>query len=114
MMKDTILWFLTVIVTVLAFYQTYYLDVSSSIHALVWVFWAVAMLPLVFFTTQGRVWFEFAKEAHAELLKVVWPARHETTQTTMIVMIVVAMAGFILWAIDSAMLWAIAKLTHMG
>ena len=53
-------------------------------------------------------------EAKAELLKVVWPTRQETIQTTSIVMIMVAVTGFILWGIDSGMMWVIAKITHLG
>ena len=58
--------------------------------------------------------FVFVKEAKVELLKVIWPTRQETIQTTAIVMIMVALMGFILWGIDSVMVWAILKLTHLG
>ena len=54
--------------------------------------------------------FEFAKEAKIELRKVVWPTRQETIQTTSIVMVMVAVTGFILWGIDSGMMWIIAKI----
>ena len=56
----------------------------------------------------------FAKEAKLELQKVVWPTRQETIQTTSIVMVMVAITGFVLWGIDSGMLWAIGKITHLG
>ena len=67
-----------------------------------------------FFTAKGEQVFSFAKEAKIELQKVVWPSRQETIQTTSIVMIMVTITGFVLWGIDSGMLWAIGKITHLG
>ncbi len=72
------------------------------------------VLMFTYMTTVGKQLFEFAQEAKAELLKVVWPNRQETVQTTTIVMVMVGVTGFILWGIDSIMMWAIAKLTHLG
>ena len=54
------------------------------------------------------------KEAKIELQKVVWPTRQEAVQTTSIVMVMVTITGFVLWGIDSGMLWAIGKITHLG
>ena len=36
-------------------------------------------------TSKGQAFFALAKEARAEIRKVVWPTRQETTQTTLIV-----------------------------
>ncbi|WBV68853.1 preprotein translocase subunit SecE [Legionella pneumophila] len=69
---------------------------------------------LGYLTTTGKRVFAFAQEAKVELLKVVWPTRQETIQTTTIVMVMVGLTGFILWGVDSIMMWAIAKLTHLG
>ncbi len=65
-------------------------------------------------TTAGKQVFKFAQESKVELLKVVWPTRQETIQTTTIVIVMVAVTGFILWGVDSVMMWAIAKITHLG
>jgi preprotein translocase subunit SecE len=67
-----------------------------------------------YMTTVGKKLFEFAQEAKTEMLKVVWPNRQETIQTTTIVMVMVGVTGFILWGIDSIMMWAIARLAHLG
>jgi preprotein translocase subunit SecE len=74
----------------------------------------VLTLGFGFLTVQGKQVFSFGKEAKLELQKVVWPTRQETIQTTSIVMVMVALTGFILWGIDSGMLWAIGKITHLG
>ena len=107
-------WFAIALITVAAFFGTYYFHFSAPINALIWIGWLVITLGLGFLTPQGQQVFAFAKEAKLELQKVVWPTRPETIQTTSIVMVMVAVTGFILWGIDSAMLWAIGKITHLG
>jgi preprotein translocase subunit SecE len=107
-------WFGIVLITIAAFFGTYYFHFSGPIKALVWIGWLVLTLTFGFFTAQGKQVFSFAKESKVELQKVVWPNRQETIQTTSIVMIMVAVTGFVLWGIDSAMMWVIAKITHLG
>ncbi|KTC97644.1 preprotein translocase subunit SecE [Legionella erythra] len=97
-----------------AFFVTYYYSYSAPVKIIIWIGWLVGCAILAFFTNKGRQVFEFANEAKVELQKVVWPSRQETVQTTSIVMIMVAVTGFILWGVDSAMMWVIAKITHLG
>jgi len=52
-------------------------------------------------TEQGRAAWAFVREANIERRKVVWPTRKETTQTTAIVMVAVAVVGLFLWMLDS-------------
>jgi preprotein translocase subunit SecE len=61
---------------------------------------------IAFTTIKGRATFDFAKEAHVEVRKVVWPTRQETMQTTLIVAVFVVIMALILWFID----WSIVKL----
>jgi preprotein translocase subunit SecE len=49
-----------------------------------------------------------AKEARIEIRKVVWPTRQETTQTTLIVVVMVILVGLILWAMDSTLSWSVS------
>ncbi|KTD00069.1 preprotein translocase subunit SecE [Legionella geestiana] len=107
-------WFAIVLVTVGAFFGTYYYHFSGPIKALVWIVWLVAILGFGYFTSQGRSAWAFSKEAKAELDKVVWPTRPETVQTTSIVMVMVAVTGFALWGVDSIVIWVISKLTQLG
>ncbi|KTD22461.1 preprotein translocase subunit SecE [Legionella lansingensis] len=113
-LKEIVLWFGILLVTALAFWGTYYFDFSGPIKAIIWVSWFVLSVLLAFFTSKGKEVFAFAKDAKIELQKVVWPTRQETIQTTSIVMAMVAITGFVLWGVDSVMMWAIAKLTHLG
>lgn len=112
--KEIVLWFGIGLITILAFFGTYYFDFSAPIKVLIWIGWFVLVALLGFFTSKGKEVFAFAKEAKIELQKVVWPSRQETIQTTSIVMVMVAVTGFVLWGIDSGMMWVIAKLTHLG
>ena len=113
-LKEIVLWLGIALFTVLAFFGTYYFNFSSPIKAIIWLSWFIITALLGFFTIKGKQVFLFAKEAKIELQKVVWPSRQETIQTTSIVMIMVTITGFILWGIDSGMMWVIAKLTHLG
>ncbi|MCE3044575.1 MULTISPECIES: preprotein translocase subunit SecE [Legionella] len=112
--KEIVLWTGMLLVTIAAFFCTYYYTVSSPIKVMIWIGWLVSIFVIGFFTNKGQQVFAFAQEAKIELQKVVWPTRQETVQTTSIVMIMVAATGFILWGIDSIMMWAIAKITHLG
>jgi preprotein translocase subunit SecE len=112
--RDALLWGAVLLVTLVAFALTYWVHLAGAIEALVWLVWLVLGLLLAFFTKKGQVVFAFANDAKTELKKVVWPTRQETVQTTSIVMLMVGATGFILWGIDSVMMWGIGKITHLG
>ncbi len=111
---DTFLWGGVALVTAAAFALMYLVHFSGPIKVLVWLVWFVFSLALVFFTNKGQATFAFVKEAKIELKKVVWPTRQETVQTTSIVMLMVGVTGFVLWGVDSGMMWVIGKITHLG
>ena len=107
-------WLALGLLTALAFFCTYHFDLAASVQAILWLGWFLISMLLFYFTEQGKRAFQFAKEAKIEMQKVVWPSRTETVQTTMIVMAMVAVTGFVLWAIDMSMMWIIGKITHLG
>jgi preprotein translocase subunit SecE len=112
--KEICLWTGLLVITGLAFFCTYYFNFSAPVKVIIWISWFILFGVIGYFTSKGQQVFLFGMEAKAELLKVVWPTRQETIQTTSIVMIMVAVTGFILWGIDSGMMWVIAKITHLG
>ena len=112
--KDILAWLGVSLITALAFFCTYYYHFSGPIEAIVWLGWLLASLGLSLLTTTGQRVYLFAQESKAELLKVVWPTAQETRQTTIIVILMVTVTGFVLWGLDSLMIWGIAKLTHLG
>ena len=112
--QNTLAWAGIALLTALAFYGTYSLQLSGPIKALVWLVWLVVVLGLGYFTSKGKQAFDFSKEAKKELQKVTWPTRQETLQTTFIVMVMVAVTGIVLWGVDSLMMWAVGKITHLS
>ncbi len=112
--RDAFLWGGVVLVTAIAIALIGLFHFAGPIKVLVGLVWLVFSLALAFFTKKGQAIFAFTKEAKIELKKVVWPTRQETVQTTSIVMLMVGATGFILWGVDSAMMWAIGKITHWG
>jgi len=49
-------------------------------------------------------------ESRTEIRRVIWPSRVETTQTTLIVIVAITIAGLILWGLDSLFGWVTASL----
>ncbi|WP_347507497.1 preprotein translocase subunit SecE [Pseudomonas anguilliseptica] len=58
--------------------------------------------------SKGQAFWVLAKEARVEIRKVVWPARQETTQTTLIVVAVVLVMALLLWGLDSLLGWLVS------
>lgn len=65
-------------------------------------------------TEGGKRFWRFAQEARGELRKVVWPDRQETIRITLMVLVVAATVGILLWIIDILLLKGIALLTGYG
>ncbi len=65
-------------------------------------------------TVAGRNAREFLRGSMIEIRKVVWPTRKETTQTTLIVIVMVIVMGILLWLLDMFLLWAVRLLTGQG
>ncbi len=65
-------------------------------------------------TGKGRAAWEFVRESHTEVRKVVWPTRKETTQTTLIVIAMVGLVAIILWILDGLLAWLVKLLLGTG
>ena len=70
----------------------------------------LVMLGLALSTKSGKVFSRFVMDAKYEMRKVSWPTRHEMTQLTIIVIVVVAIASLILWAVDGFFNYIITRL----
>ncbi len=62
-------------------------------------------------TEKGRAIFEFARESHLEVRKVVWPTRQETIQMTGLVILMVVVLAIVIWFLDMILLWVVRWLT---
>lgn len=112
--REVVLWFSIFLITVLAGFTSYYFYFTAPVKTIIWIIWFLFFTILGYFTSKGKQIFLFIKNSKIELYKVVWPTRQETIQTTSIVMIMVSVTGFVLWGVDSIMMWIIAKLAHLG
>jgi preprotein translocase subunit SecE len=69
---------------------------------------------VVAFSRYGSELRSFVELARIELRKIVWPARQETLQTTLVVFGFVIVAGIFFWLLDLALAWATKALTGTG
>ena len=61
-------------------------------------------------TIEGKGALKLILESRTEIRRVIWPTRIETTQTTLIVIVAITIAGLILWGLDSLFGWVTASL----
>jgi preprotein translocase subunit SecE len=72
---------------------------------------AGAAVVIALKTEWGAETLEFIQGSRTELRKVVWPTRAETTQTTLIVIVMVIIMGLLLWLFDILLLWLVRLVT---
>jgi preprotein translocase subunit SecE len=90
----------------------YYWLASSSIllRVLAVIAGVVAGLAVAWTSAPGQTFLAFAREALAEVKKVVWPTRKETMQTTAAVFAFVVVMAVFLWASDKTLEWVLYDL----
>ncbi len=91
--------------------STYYASQPLVFHVIGWLILGCIVVLIALQTVRGRNTWGFLKEAQIELRKVVWPTRRETLQTTLVVILMVAITAVFLWGIDSLLLWLVSLLT---
>ena len=87
--------------------NAYFASVAVLYRVLAGIVIAGIVAGIALQSSQGRSAWSLAKEARTEVRKVVWPTRQETTQTTLIVVVVVFLVGLLLWGLDSALSWGV-------
>lgn len=103
---DIIKWVLVVILVAGGIYGYYHYTQYPVLYRV------LALLPvmgiamaLALMTQGGAAFWDLAKQARLEVYKVVWPTRQETTQTTLIVVLVVFLMAIVLWLLDMLFGW---------
>jgi preprotein translocase subunit SecE len=66
------------------------------------------------FSQYGRNFWQFVLESRVELRKVFWPSRKETMNTTMIVLVFVAIASTFFWILDLLLAFTTKFFTGTG
>ncbi len=92
----------------------YFSDVSVLLRVVVLLGLAIAAGFIALQTSKGRRGWAFALQARTEMRKVVWPARPEVLQTTLMVVVMVVVMALILWGLDALFFRLIAWLTGQG
>jgi|SRR5471030_133190 len=106
---DLLKWLLVVVLVVVGVVGNQYYSAQPILYrVLVLLAIAAAAAFVGLQTGKGKAFFVLAKEARAEIRKVVWPTRQETTQTTLIVVAVVLVMALLLWGLDSLLGWLVS------
>ncbi|MCC6136061.1 MAG: preprotein translocase subunit SecE [Candidatus Contendobacter sp.] len=98
-----------VVIALAAFYLFANYSLLMRVIGLLAAFGGAVVLALK--TELGAETLEFIQGARAEVRKVVWPTRAETTQTTLIVIAMVVIMGLLLWLLDVILFWLIRLIT---
>ncbi|MEL7939426.1 MULTISPECIES: preprotein translocase subunit SecE [Pseudomonas] len=108
---DILKWLLVAVVVVVGVVANQYYSAQPLLYRVLGILVLAAVAGFVALQTiKGRAFFTLAKEARAEIRKVVWPTRQETTQTTMIVVAVVLVMALLLWGLDSLLGWLVSMI----
>ncbi len=110
---DTVKLVLAIMVIIASLVAYYYYAQESQLYRVLGVVGAsIVALGITATTRSGRHFLGFFREVRTELKKVVWPTRHETTQTTLIVLVMVFIVGIVLWLFDMFFFWGIHALSE--
>jgi preprotein translocase subunit SecE len=104
--KDNALLVLSIVAIlggIAAFY--WYDELSLVLRIGMVVLGLAAGAGLLWLSTYGREFVQFAQAARVELRKVVWPSRTETFQTTYVVIIFAVVMGVFFFALDWILTW---------
>ncbi|MEY3219742.1 MAG: hypothetical protein RIT27_1099 [Pseudomonadota bacterium] len=97
------------IVGLVGFYYFSQTPLLARVVALLALSGTAAFLALQ--TAQGQSAWNFTQAAQMEVRKVVWPTKHETLQTTGIVVLMALVMAIMVWIIDSLLFQLVKLLT---
>jgi protein translocase subunit secE/sec61 gamma len=108
---DLLKWLVVAVLVVVAVVANQYYSAQPIFYRVLGILVMAAVAGFIALqTVKGRAFFTLAKEARAEIRKVVWPSRQETTQTTLIVVAVVLVMALVLWGLDSLLGWLVSMI----
>ena len=92
----------------------YWSDESLLLRVIGLLVLSAAALFVAVQTEKGRAAWDFVRESHTEVRKVIWPTRKETTQTTLIVIAMVGLVAIIMWILDGLLAWLVKLMLGTG
>jgi len=103
---NIIQWLVVVALVFATVYGNNYFSAESLLYRILGILALSVLTAIIAFqTTQGKAFWQLLKGSRAEIRKVVWPSRQETIQTTLIVSVVIIIAGLLLWGLDTFLGW---------
>lgn len=106
---NIVFWVVAIALVAAGVYGNSYFSSESLLYRVLGLIVVAAVAGLVALqTTQGRSFWELLKGARTEVRKVVWPTRQEATQTSLLVLAAVVIAGLILWGFDTLLGWIVS------
>jgi preprotein translocase subunit SecE len=105
-LKDTALLILSIVAIlggVAAFY--WYDEQGLTLRIGMVILGLAAGAGLMWLSSYGKEFVQFSQAARVELRKVVWPARQETMQTTIVVFVFAGLMGVFFFLLDLALTW---------
>ena len=88
----------------------YFQEVSLLVRVIALLVAAVLAGFVAVQTERGQGIWSLIKEARTEVRRVVWPSNPETTQTTLVVLVIVLVFSLILWGLDSLLSWVVSSI----
>jgi preprotein translocase subunit SecE len=99
--SEILKWVVSIVLVALVVLGNSYYGDQPFLYRLIGVIIGGLLAALVALQTiKGRAFVSLLKDARSEVRRVVWPTRPETVQTTLIVLVCVAVAAFFLWLMD--------------
>jgi preprotein translocase subunit SecE len=92
------------------FANWYYQDEMLLVRVVGLLTMAAAAILVALQTERGKAIWALLKESRTEVRRVVWPSNQETTQTTMVVLLLVVIFALILWGLDSLLGWIVSSI----
>ena len=110
-MQNYFRWLLGSLFIALAIYGNSYYSLEPLLYRVLGVIALLSVSAVILLTTrEGKEALKLILESRTEIRRVIWPSRVETTQTTLIVIVAITIAGLILWGLDSLFGWVTASL----
>lgn len=112
---DTVKLFIALLLVILSLGGFYYFSEASLLYRVLGLLaMVIAASAIVFTTARGKNLIAFMSGARTEVRKMVWPTRIETMQTTLIVIVMVAILAVILLIVDSILGWLVKLFLGTG
>jgi preprotein translocase subunit SecE len=112
---DFLKWLLVVLLLAAGIIGFYYFIEHSLLLRVIGLLIVFGIAGFIASTTEkGRTTVSFLHESHLEVRRVVWPTRQETLQMTGVVLLMVVLVAFIIWALDSLLLWLVRLFMGQG